>query len=120
MPPGRQQTVLVLTTAGNDPDRTSIGWEIHEKCRRILAWRRGEPERPLDVDDTEWLPVMYGISVLTGDDPDRIAALDIYDEALWKTCNPSYGVTMRARKFRAEAGRPDRARRRSGISGGCG
>ena len=99
----RQQTVLVLTTAGNDPDRTSIGWEIHEKCRRILAWRRGEPERPLDVDDTEWLPVMYGISVLTGDDPDRIAALDIYDEALWKTCNPSYGVTMRARKFRAEA-----------------
>ena len=99
----RQQTVLVLTTAGNDPDRTSIGWEIHEKCRRILAWRQGEPERPLDVDDTEWLPVMYGISVLTGDDPDRIAALDIYDEALWKTCNPSYGVTMRARKFRAEA-----------------
>lgn len=99
----RQQTVLVLTTAGNDPDRTSIGWEIHEKCRRILAWRRGEPERPLDVDDTEWLPVMYGVSVLTGDDPDRIAALDIYDEALWKTCNPSYGVTMRARKFRAEA-----------------
>ena len=99
----RQQTVLVLTTAGNDPDRTSIGWEIHEKCRRILAWRRGEPERPLDVDDTEWLPVMYGISVLTGDDPDRIAALDICDEALWKTCNPSYGVTMRARKFRAEA-----------------
>ena len=99
----RQQTVLVLTTAGNGPDRTSIGWEIHEKCRRILAWRRGEPERPLDVDDTEWLPVMYGISVLTGDDPDRIAALDIYDEALWKTCNPSYGVTMRARKFRAEA-----------------
>lgn len=99
----RQQTVLVLTTAGNDPDRTSIGWEIHEKCRRILAWRRGEPEDPLDADDTEWLPVMYGISVLTGDDPDKIAALDIYDEALWKACNPSYGVTMRARKFRAEA-----------------
>ena len=99
----RQQTVLVLTTAGDDPDRTSIGWEIHEKCRRLLAWRRGEPEQPLDQDDTEWLPVMYGISVLTGDDPDKIAALDIYDEELWKQCNPSYGVTMRARKFRAEA-----------------
>lgn len=99
----RQQTVLVLTTAGNDPDRTSIGWEIHQKCRKLLAWRRGEPEDPLDADDTEWLPVMYGISVLTGDDPDKIAELDIYDEALWKACNPSYGVTMRARKFRAEA-----------------
>ena len=35
----RQQAVIVLTTAGDDPDRQSIGWEIHEKCRRILAWR---------------------------------------------------------------------------------
>lgn len=98
-----QQTVLVLTTAGDDPDRTSIGWEIHEKCRRILAWRRGEPEQPMDTDDTEWLPVMYGVSTLTGDDPDKIAALDIYSEDLWKQCNPSYGVIMKPRKFRAEA-----------------
>lgn len=99
----RQQTVLVLTTAGDDPDRASIGWEIHEKCRRILAWRQGRPEQPLDTDDPEWLPVMYGVSVMTGDDPDKLADLDIYDEALWKACNPSYGVTMNARKFRAAA-----------------
>lgn len=99
----RQQVVLVLTTAGDDPDRKSIGWEIHEKCRRLLAWRQGEPEQPGDRDDSEWCPIMYGISVLTGDDPDRIAGLDIYDESLWAKCNPSYGVTMNARKFRAEA-----------------
>ena len=98
-----QQTVLVLTTAGDDPDRQSIGWEIHEKCRRVLAWRRGEPERPMDEDETEWLPIMYGISTLTGDDPDKIAALDIYDGALWKRCNPNYGVILQPRKFRAEA-----------------
>lgn len=98
-----QQTVLVLTTAGDDPDRRSIGWEVHEKCRRVLAWRRGEPERPMDEDETEWLPIMYGISTLTGDDPDKIAALDIYDEALWKRCNPNYGVILQPRKFRAEA-----------------
>ena len=98
-----QQSVLVLTTAGDDPDRTSIGWELHERCRRILAWRRGEPEQPLDEDDPQWLPVMYGISTLTGDDPDRIADLDIYDEELWKTCNPSYGVTIQPRQFRADA-----------------
>ena len=98
-----QQTVLVLTTAGNDPDRTSIGWEVHENCRRILAWRRGEPERPEDGDDPQWLPVMYGISALTGDDPERIAALDIYDEALWKACNPNYGVILKPRQFRDEA-----------------
>ena len=99
----RQQAVIVLTTAGDDPDRKSIGWEIHEKCRRILAWRRGEPEQPLDEDDPQWCPIMYGISILTGDDPDRIAALDIYDESLWSRCNPSYGVTIRPRQFRAEA-----------------
>lgn len=99
----RQQAVLVMTTAGNDPDRTSIGWELHERCRKFLAWRRGEPEEPLDGDDPQWLPTMYGMSVLTGDDPERIAELDIYDEALWKTCNPSYGVTLSPRQFRAEA-----------------
>ena len=99
----RQQAVLVLTTAGDDPDRTSIGWEVHEKCRRILAWRRGEPELPGDVDDPAWLPIMYGVSTLTGDDPDKLAALDLQDEELWKLCNPSYGVTINPRQFRQAA-----------------
>lgn len=99
----RQQAVLVMTTAGDDPDRTSIGWEIHEKCRRILAWRRGEPEAPGDTDSSDWLPIMYGVSVLTGDDPDKLAALDLQDEQLWKLCNPSYGVTLNPRKFRLAA-----------------
>lgn len=107
-----QQAVIVLTTAGDDPDRKSIGWEIHEKCRRLLAWRRGEPERPMDADDPAWCPIMYGISILTGDDPDKIAALDIHDEALWRACNPSYGVTLTPRQFRAEA----RAARQSEAS----
>ena len=99
----RQQAVIVLTTAGDDPDRTSIGWEIHEKCRRILAWRRREPERELDQDDPLWCPIMYGVSALTGDDEDRIAALDIYDEGLWRACNPGLGDNLSLRDFRAEA-----------------
>lgn len=99
----RQQAVIVLTTAGDDPDRKSIGWEVHEKCRRILAFRQGTPERELDEDDPQWCPIMYGVSVLTGDDPDKIAALDIYDEALWFLCNPSLGVTTSLRRFRADA-----------------
>lgn len=99
----RQQAVIVLTTAGDDPDRKSICWEIHEKCRRILAFRQGAPERELDEDDPQWCPIMYGVSVLTGDDPDKTAALDIYDEALWRLCNPSLGVTTSLRKFRADA-----------------
>ena len=99
----RQQAVLVMTTAGDDPDRKSIGWEIHEKCRKILNWRRGEPEQPLDRDDPQWCPIMYGISTLTGDDPDRIAELDIYDDELWKKCNPSYGITIKPRDVRNDA-----------------
>lgn len=99
----RQQVVIVLTTAGNDPNRTSIGWEIHEKCRRLLALRRGEPERELDQDDPKWLPIMFGVSALTGDDPDKIAALDIYDEALWYKCNPGLGINIRLSEFRAHA-----------------
>ncbi len=99
----RQQAVIVLTTAGDDPDRKSIGWEIHEKCRRILAWRRGEPERELDRDDPQWCPIMYGIGVLCGDDPEKIEALDIWDEELWKKCNPGLGNNLRLRDFRAEA-----------------
>ncbi len=99
----RQQAVIVLTTAGDDPDRTSIGWEIHEKCRRILAWRRGEPERDLDQDDPLWCPIMYGVSALTGDDEARIAALDIYDERVWRACNPGLGDNLSLRDFRAEA-----------------
>ena len=98
-----QQAVLVMTTAGDDPDRNSIGWELHEKCRKIVAWRRGDPEQPLDQDDPQWLPIMYGLSAMTGDDPDKIAEIDIYDEAVWKACNPSYGVTLMPRQFRAEA-----------------
>ena len=99
----RQQAVIVLTTAGDDPDRTSIGWEIHEKCRRILAWRAGKPERETDTDDPQWFPIMYGVSVLTGDDPDAAAELDIYDEALWYQCNPGLGHNLKLREFRAEA-----------------
>lgn len=60
----RQQAVIVLTTAGDDPDRKSIGWEIHEKCRRILAWRRGEPEREMDADLPEWCPMFRGTGTL--------------------------------------------------------
>ena len=252
----RQQAVIVLTTAGDDPDRRSIGWEIHEKCRRILEWRsqvfgaaaaeqnlyflsratkstkkcpsrdlcraddaerlepRGVPAAdsfpcqgnvpgasislreddagpcdsrrrreygqaeagsegpqgpaeggtaagaaaraagfipaseyeingaptklagfvgtppgggvcagaihlprsnlmqgaPAEIassdfsgDDPQWCPIMYGIGVLTGDDPDKIAALDIWDEELWKKCNPGLGHNLRLRDFRAEA-----------------
>jgi phage terminase large subunit-like protein len=93
----RQPVWIVLTTAGDDPDRHSIGWEIHSNCRRILAARAGEG--PEADDDPIWLPVMYGLP----DEPEALENIDIYDEAVWHKCNPSLGVTVSMRTMRQEA-----------------
>lgn len=93
----RQPVWIVLTTAGDDPDRKSIGWEIHSQCRRILAARTGTG--PVEDDNPIWLPVIYGMP----DDPDECAKIDIYDEAVWRQCNPSIGVTVPLRTIRQEA-----------------
>lgn len=93
----KQPTWIVLTTAGDDPDRHSIGWEIHEKCVRIVAARDGTGN-PED-DDPLWLPIIYGMP----DDPDVLAKIDIYDESLWYRLNPSLGVTIPIRTLRSEA-----------------
>ena len=102
-----QPAFIVLTTAGDDPDRASIGWEIHSKALDILRARGLAPSPPGDCrvyeDDPAWLPIMYGISALTGDDEDAIAALDIYDEELWKRCNPGIGTTVKLSTVRQEA-----------------
>ena len=93
----KQPVWIVLTTAGDDPDRKSIGWEVHESCRRILAARDGSGD-PKD-DNPIWLPVIYGLP----DDADAADKLDIYDEDLWKRCNPSIGVTIPMRAVRQAA-----------------
>lgn len=93
----RQPVWIVLTTAGDDPDRHSIGWEIHDQCRRILAARAGTG--PAEDDNPIWLPVMYGMP----DDPEEVEKIDIYDEAVWRRCNPSIGVTIPLRTIRQEA-----------------
>lgn len=64
----------VITTAGDDPDRVTIGWEQHEYAQRILAG---------DVVDPTWYPVIYGYD---GD--------DIYNPASWAQANPSLGETI--------------------------
>ena len=92
-----QPVWIVLTTAGDDPDRHSIGWEIHEQCRRILAARAGTG--PAEDDNPIWLPVMFGMP----DDPEEIEKIDIYDESVWRKCNPSIGITIPLRVIRQEA-----------------
>lgn len=74
----------VITTAGDDPDRHSIGWEIHEKARKILE---GEQINPA------WYVKIFGA-------PEDA---DIYDEKTWYKANPSLGVTISIESVRLEA-----------------
>ncbi len=92
----KQPVFVVLTTAGDDPDRSSIGWEIHEKARKIYEARNGNPTY---ADNPLWLPYIFGL----GGDPDVIKNIDIFDEELWYKCNPSLGITIDIDTLRAEA-----------------
>lgn len=91
---------IVLTTAGDDPDRKSIAWEVHEKALSILRCRAGKP-RGDDLDDPRWLPIVYGLGLI--EDEDELRQINIYDEALWRRCNPSVGKTVKLSTIRAEA-----------------
>jgi phage terminase large subunit-like protein len=74
----------VITTAGDDPDRNSIGWEIHDKAQRVI---NGELDLP------SWYAKIYGA-------PEDA---DIYDEKVWHLCNPSLGFTINIDDFREAA-----------------
>lgn len=123
-----QPVWIVLTTAGDDPDRKSIGWEIHEKAVAIRDARRlreilaqgGDPRQVLSLrhvsleelpqaqeallarEESNWLPVLYGLTALYGDDPETLAQVDIWDETLWRQCNPSLGEHLKLRALRLE------------------
>lgn len=92
-----QPVWIVLTTAGDDPDRSSIAWEVHEKANAILEYRKGNTEG--NYDNPVWLPIIYGL----GADEERIEKADIFDEALWYECNPSLGQTIDIDTLRQEA-----------------
>lgn len=84
----------VITTAGDDPDRHSIGFEIHDKAMKL---RSGE------LVDPTWYVRIYGIPDDYGMDPDERPEEDIYDEALWFRINPSLGHTISIESVRQEA-----------------
>lgn len=124
-----QPVWIVLTTAGDDPDRKSIGWEIHQKAVAIRDARRlrhilaegGDPcqilslytgdgeeleraqEALLEREESNWLPVLYGLTAQYGDDPEALNQIDIWDESLWYQCNPSLGMHLNLRTLRLEA-----------------
>lgn len=74
----------VITTAGDDPDRHSIGWEQHEYARKVID---GE------IEDPSWRGWIFGAK-----EED-----DIFDEKTWFKANPSLGHTIELDAVRREA-----------------
>jgi phage terminase large subunit-like protein len=74
----------VITTAGDDPDKLSIGWEIHEYARKIID---GE------IEDPTWYAKIFNA-------PEDA---DIFDEDVWYEANPSLGQTIQIETLRQEA-----------------
>jgi phage terminase large subunit-like protein len=82
----RQPIWWFITTAGDDPDRVSIAWEVHEKAESILKARK-EKDKEHDIDT--WYPVIYSYN-----------GEDIFNEKNWKKANPSLGTTLQIEDLR--------------------
>lgn len=74
----------VITTAGDDPDRHSIGWEIHEKAQKILD---------KEIIDPRWYVKIFGLPM----------EADIWNEENWYKANPSLGHTIEIETVRQAA-----------------
>lgn len=85
----RQPLWIVLTTAGNDPDRVSVCWEQHETAKKVIAARQAGDA---GNDIPEWYPVIYSYE-----------GEDIYNPENWKKANPSLGVTFPIETMQAMA-----------------
>jgi len=73
----------VITTAGDDPDRVTVGWEQHEYALRLLNG---------DITDKTWYPVIFGYQ-----------GEDIYNEDNWRLANPSLGTTLTLESVKEQA-----------------
>lgn len=83
----------IITTAGDDPDRHSIGWEIHDKALKLQAGSMVDPT---------WYVRVYGVPDDFGTDKDKPEE-NIFDEELWFRINPSLGHTISIESVRQEA-----------------
>lgn len=70
-----QPLTFIITTAGDDPDRTSICWEVHKKAQEMLDGIYQDPT---------WYSVIYGAK----------ESDDWTDPKVWAKANPSLGEIM--------------------------
>jgi len=85
-----QPLYIFLTTAGDDPDRESIGWEVHQMAVDILTRVKADPT---------FYAVVYGIDlenkrIWTGREYIAVDEIDWECEEVWKLVNPSIDHTV--------------------------
>jgi phage terminase large subunit-like protein len=87
----------IITTAGDDPDRQSIGWEVHKKAEEILL---GNKRNPI------WYPVIFGVDpeekrIWKGwsYEPIEDGMNYVKDRQVWQAVNPSLNHTVKEEKL---------------------
>ena len=85
-----QPLFFLITTAGDDPDRNSIGWELHQLATDILTGAKVDPT---------FYSMIYGIDrdnkrIWTGREYQTVKKLDWRDKKLWEKVNPSLDHTV--------------------------
>jgi len=100
-----QPLFFVITTAGDDPDRTSIGWEIHEMAVDVLTGKKYDPTFYAMIFgvDRENRRIWKGreYEVIEGDIEDDEVWRSIWEnEETWSKVNPSIGHTISMDKVR--------------------
>jgi len=86
-----------ITTAGDDPDRESIGWEIHQLAVDVLTGQKVDPT---------FYAMIYGIDrenkrIWTGREYQTVGEeIDWESEELWRLVNPSIDHTVGIDKIR--------------------
>lgn len=72
---------IVLTTAGEDPDRVTLGWELHEKAKAVIEARK--PGGDISKDIPTMYPVIYAYE-----------GENIWDEKNWYAANPMLDIVF--------------------------
>lgn len=101
-----QPLFFIITTAGDDPDRTSIGWEVHQKAVDVLTGARIDPTfyaRIYGIEPEErrvWHGKAYKTLSNISKKYKTIKACDSawQDKRIWKLANPSLDHTITTEK----------------------
>ena len=105
-----QPLFFFITTAGDDADRTSIGWEVHKEAESVLLGTKQDPT---------FYAMMYGLDrenkrIWKGREYETIEAPIETDkvwrdfwksEKVWEKVNPSIGHTVEWQKARDQFAR---------------